>query len=234
MQPAEHPWYWSWRGWRASTWLLLYWSAVMWPAIVSTAVSDEFLSGVGAAVGIGVWAVGVGLVALGRFLAGRIRARIGSADGPRGGRPVALLRTALPFAAALVLLYFVAVPLVAAWNAHPSDLEAAVERQWQGRQLTVPLGFGVGGSEPETATAPVSAEDVSCEDTSTAVDGAAVHACTIVHCDVDRASFFDCPDTTSPACAALAGGELVLVSGTWSTGPTHLRDRMPRVPECTF
>lgn len=233
MRGAYLPWYWSWRGWRASTWLWLYWSAVLWPAIVSTAVSDELLAGLGAAILGVVWAGGLGAIGLGRFLAGRMYARIGSADGPRGGRPVALLRSALPFAAALVLLYLVALPLVAAWNAHPNELEAAVEREWQGRQLTIPMGFGVGSSEPETATAPVGAEDVSCEETSATVDGATVHACTIVHCDVDRASFFDCPDTTSPVCAALAGGELVLVGGTWSTGPTHLRDGMLRVPECT-
>ena len=232
MRSVDLPWYWSWRGWRASTWLLLYWSAVMWPAIVSTAAGDELLSGVGVAVGIGAWAVGVGLIALGRFLAGRIGARVEPAECSRGGRPGAAVRTSLPFAAALVLLYLVALPLVAAWNAGPSDVEAALERQWQGRQLTVPIGFGVGSSEPETATAPVRAENVSCEETSASVEGATVYSCTIVHCDVDRASFFDCPETTSPACAALAGSELVVISGTSSTGSSRLREQLSRVPEC--
>jgi hypothetical protein len=234
MRTPEHPWYWSWRGWRASTWLFLYWSAVLWPAIVATAASDEVLAGIGAAFLIGLWAAGGGLLALGRFLAGRIRARIGAADGPRGGRPVAVARKALPFVAALFLLYLVAASLLAAENARPSEVESAVEREWKGRQLTVPIGFGIGGSEPETATAPVTAEDVSCDGTGAELHGAAVHACTIVHCDVDRASMFGCGDTTSPACAALVGDELMLVSGTWSAGPSRLREQILRVPECTF
>jgi hypothetical protein len=234
MKGAELPWYWSWRGWRASTWLLLCWSAVVWQAIVSTAVSDEFLSGVGVAFGIGVWAVGVGLIALGRFLGGRIRARVEPADGSRGGRPVAAVRTALPFAAAVVLLYLVASPLVAAWNARSSDVEAAVEREWQGPELSVPIGFGIGGSEPDYATAPVTAEEVSCDETYAELDGAAVHACTIAHCDVHQASMFGCENTTSLACAALVRDELVLVSATWSVGPSGLRERILLLPECTF
>lgn len=132
----------------------------MWPAIVSAAAGDELLSGVGVAVGIGAWGVGVGLIALGRFLAGRIGGRVEPAECSRGGRPGAAVRTALPFAAGLV------------------------------------------------------------------------SPCTIEHCDVDRASFFDCPETTSPACAALAGSELVLISGTWSTGSSRLREQLSRVPEC--
>jgi hypothetical protein len=197
---------------------------------VATAASDELHSGVGAAVGIGVWAAGCGLVALGLFLVGRIRAQI---DAPCG-RPAGVLWTVLPFVAVFGVLYLASMPVVAAWNARPSKVEAAVEREWQGRQLTVPLGLGIGGSDPEMATAPVSAKDVSCEETAADVDGAPVFACTVVHCDVDRASFFDCPDTTSPACAALSGNELVLISGTWGTGPSRLRDQLHRVPECAF
>jgi hypothetical protein len=139
-------------------------------------------------------------------------------------------RATLAVAATLLVALLVGLLLSTIWE-RPSALEVAVEREWQGEIYSTGI-VALAGGDPE-ATARTRAEEVSCKSLDRVVDGVQVERCEITHCDHDRASFFDCPDTTSPACAALVEGELVLVSETWRTGPRLLQDRIA-VGECAL
>lgn len=137
------------------------------------------------------------------------------------------VREALPFIAAILLAALVIGQIAPVWLSRPDALETAVAGQWQGQSYTVTL-FAVGGGDPATVDATDVADSVSCNEIDATASGESVHVCQISHCDVGRASFLDCPATTSPACAALVDGRLVLVSRSWSTGSASLRAEMTR------
>ena len=72
----RYPWYWAWRGWRASTWLFLLWSALVWPQVATMLRDqDEWLfARETAAVFIIFWFLGVVFIGMARAFASLERA----------------------------------------------------------------------------------------------------------------------------------------------------------------
>ncbi|MET1009202.1 MAG: hypothetical protein ABWY96_03995 [Gaiellaceae bacterium] len=228
MTPSPRPWYWSWRDWRLSIWAFLFWAALLWPGIVSTLESDELFAGELAAFLIAVWLLGSAVIAVAEHIADRHRKAHPSApdeDAPPRSRAGTIVRETLPFVAVVLLAAIIVSAIASALPSRPATLETAVAEEWQGESYTVSL-FTVGGGDPVTAEATEQADAVSCEEIDASVGGEPVHVCEIVHCDVGRVGFMSCPETASPACAALVGGSLVLVSRTWNAGSQSLRSEM--------
>ena len=60
---------------------------------------------------------------------------------------------------------------------------------------------------------------VSCEETEASLQGARVHVCEIRQCDGSMGvPAYNCPETTSFACAALVDDTVILVSPIWRGG----------------
>ena len=228
MTSSPRPWYWAWRDWGLAIWAFLFWTALLWSAIVSAFASDELFADEMAAFLVVVWLIGSAVIAVAVHLAGRHRKahlRTLDADATPHSRTRAIVREMLPFVAATLLFAIVISAIASALPSRPDALETAVAQEWQGESYTVSL-FAVGGGDPATAEATDRADTVSCEEIDASVRGEPVHVCQIVHCDVGRASFIDCPETTSAACAALVAGSLLLVSRTWNAGSRSLRSEM--------
>lgn len=107
---ARYPWYWAWRGWRASTWTFLLWSALLWRQIIPLLQDGDegLLSSHDLAAGfILFWLLGVWFIVMARMLAST-----GRAPRPRhGGGPAgAILRAAAPFAAVALLAVILVGP----------------------------------------------------------------------------------------------------------------------------
>jgi hypothetical protein len=106
---TRYPWYWAWRGWRASTWIFLLWSSLMWRQIVPLLQDDDGWLSRDLATGFVIfWLLGVWFVGMARLLA--------TADGvPRRPEPdprsvSGALRAVAPFAAAVLLAFILVGP----------------------------------------------------------------------------------------------------------------------------
>jgi hypothetical protein len=110
---TRFPWYWAWRGWRASTWIFLLWSALMWPRIAMLLRDDAWLSHDLAAGFVIFWVLGVWFIVMARAFASLGRAR----QYPEAaGRSVgAIARAAAPFAALIALAGILAAQHASAW-----------------------------------------------------------------------------------------------------------------------
>jgi len=113
MNGTAYPWYWAWRGWRASTWTFLLWSAVMWPRIAMLLRDERWLSHDLATAFIIFWVLGVWFIVMARAFASLERPRqYPEAAGRSAG---AVVRAAAPFAALVALAGILVAQRATAW-----------------------------------------------------------------------------------------------------------------------